>query len=40
VLVIPDPDYPKFHIYAEAPSDSEAEDLAGHYARIVEVLQD
>lgn len=40
VLVLPDPDHPVFHIYAESGSDSQAEDLAGKYARIVEGLQD
>jgi mannose-1-phosphate guanylyltransferase / phosphomannomutase len=39
VLVLPDPDYPRFHIHAEARSDSEARDLADRYARIVEGLQ-
>jgi mannose-1-phosphate guanylyltransferase/phosphomannomutase len=40
VLILPDPDYPRFHVYAEASSDAEAEDLAGRYVRIVEGLQD
>jgi mannose-1-phosphate guanylyltransferase/phosphomannomutase len=40
VLVLPDPDYPRFHVYAEAPSDSEAEDLTDRYVRIVRGLQD
>jgi mannose-1-phosphate guanylyltransferase/phosphomannomutase len=40
VLVLPDPDYPKFRIYAEAGSESEAQDLANRYARIVEGLQE
>jgi mannose-1-phosphate guanylyltransferase/phosphomannomutase len=40
VLVLPDPDYAKFHVYAEARTGSEADDLAGRYVRIVEGLQD
>jgi mannose-1-phosphate guanylyltransferase/phosphomannomutase len=40
VLVLPDPDYPRFHIYAEAQTDSEAEDLADRYVRIVKGLQE
>jgi len=40
VLVLPDPDYPKFHIYAEGASEAEAQDLAERYSRIVEGLQD
>jgi mannose-1-phosphate guanylyltransferase/phosphomannomutase len=40
VLVLPDPDFPRFHIYAEARSDSEARALADRYVRIVEGLQD
>jgi mannose-1-phosphate guanylyltransferase/phosphomannomutase len=39
VLVLPDPDYPKFHIYAEARSETEARDLAERYVRIVQGLQ-
>jgi mannose-1-phosphate guanylyltransferase/phosphomannomutase len=39
VLVLPDPDYPKFHIYAEARSETEALDLAERYVRIVQGLQ-
>lgn len=39
VLVLPDPDYPKFHIYAEARSASEVRDLADRYVRIVEGFQ-
>jgi mannose-1-phosphate guanylyltransferase / phosphomannomutase len=39
VLVLPDPDYPRFHIYAEARSEHEARDVADRYARIVEGLQ-
>ena len=40
VLVLPDPDYPKFRVFAEAGSESEAQDLANRYARIVEGLQE
>jgi mannose-1-phosphate guanylyltransferase/phosphomannomutase len=40
VLVLPDPDYPKFHIHAEAPSETEVQELADRYARIVEGLQE
>jgi phosphomannomutase len=40
VLVLPDPDFPKFHIYTEAPSKSEAQGLADHYVEIIQELQD
>jgi mannose-1-phosphate guanylyltransferase/phosphomannomutase len=40
VLVLPDPDYPRFHVYAEARTDKEAKDLVERYQRIVEGLQD
>ncbi|MGD8792831.1 MAG: mannose-1-phosphate guanyltransferase, partial [Anaerolineae bacterium] len=40
VLILPDPDYPKFHVYAQARSDADAQDLAGRYVRIVEGLQE
>jgi mannose-1-phosphate guanylyltransferase/phosphomannomutase len=40
VLILPDPDYPKFHVYAEARSDNEARDLVDRYVRIVEGLQE
>jgi mannose-1-phosphate guanylyltransferase/phosphomannomutase len=40
VLVLPDPDYPKFHVYAEARTDGEARELVDRYVRIVEGLQD
>jgi mannose-1-phosphate guanylyltransferase/phosphomannomutase len=39
VLVLPDPDRPIFHIYAEGTSASSAEALAAKYVRIVESLQ-
>jgi mannose-1-phosphate guanylyltransferase/phosphomannomutase len=39
-LVLPDPDYARFHIYAEARTESEAQDLADRYLRIVEGLQE
>ncbi len=40
VLILPDPDYPRFHIYAEAPNEIEAQELADRYVRIVEGLQE
>ncbi len=40
VLILPDPDYPKCHIYAEARTDAEAQELVGRYTRIVEGLQE
>jgi mannose-1-phosphate guanylyltransferase/phosphomannomutase len=40
VLVLPDPDFARFHIYSEARTESEAQDLADRYVRIVEGLQD
>ena len=40
VLILPDPDYPKFHVYAEARTDNEARDLVDRYVRIVEGLQE
>jgi mannose-1-phosphate guanylyltransferase / phosphomannomutase len=39
VLVLPDPDFPKLHIYTEASSKSEAQDLADQYVNIVQELQ-
>lgn len=39
VLVLPDPDQPLFHIYAEAASDEQAEGLVSRYQRIVEGFQ-
>ena len=40
VLILPDPDYPKFHIYSEARTDAEAQELVDRYIRIVEGLQE
>jgi mannose-1-phosphate guanylyltransferase/phosphomannomutase len=40
VLVLPDPDFPRFHIYAEAQTDGQAQELTDRYARIVEGLQE
>lgn len=40
VLILPDPDYPKFHIHAEAGTDAETEALAERYVRIVEGLRE
>ena len=39
VLILPDPDYPRFHVHAEARTDREAKDLVDRYVRIVEGLQ-
>ncbi len=39
VLILPDPDFARFHIYTEARSESEAQELAERYARIVKELQ-
>lgn len=38
-LILPDPDFPKFHIYAEAQTSSEAKDLVDRYVGIVEELR-
>ncbi|NIV39139.1 MAG: hypothetical protein GWN58_59900 [Anaerolineae bacterium] len=40
VLVLPDPDFAKFHIYSEARTEGEAQELADRYVRIVQGLQD
>jgi mannose-1-phosphate guanylyltransferase/phosphomannomutase len=40
VLVLPDPDFPSFHVYTEARTEREALDLADRYVRIVEGLQE
>jgi mannose-1-phosphate guanylyltransferase/phosphomannomutase len=40
VLVLPDPDYPRFHIHAEAQTEAEAGELVERYQRIVEGLQE
>jgi len=40
VLVLPDPDHPEYHIYAESVSGVQAEDLTSKFVRIVEGLQD
>jgi mannose-1-phosphate guanylyltransferase/phosphomannomutase len=40
VLILPDPDYPKFHVHAEARTDAEAQELVDRYIRIVEGLQE
>jgi mannose-1-phosphate guanylyltransferase/phosphomannomutase len=40
VLILPDPDYPKFHVYAEGKSDAEADGLVERYVRIVRGLQE
>ena len=38
-IVLPDPDRPLFHVYAEGESDAVARELAERYARIVESLK-
>jgi mannose-1-phosphate guanylyltransferase/phosphomannomutase len=40
VLILPDPDYPRFHVHAEARTDREASDLVNRYVRIVEGLRE
>ena len=40
VLILPDPDYPRFHVHAEAQTDNEARELVDRYVRIVEGLQE
>jgi len=40
VLILPDPDFPKFHVYAESRSDGEAQDLVDRYVRVVEGLRE
>jgi mannose-1-phosphate guanylyltransferase/phosphomannomutase len=39
VLVLPDADRPVFHVFAEAPSHEQAQNLLDRYQRIVEGLQ-
>lgn len=39
VLILPDADEPVFHIYAEAGSQRQADNLADKYARVVEGLR-
>jgi mannose-1-phosphate guanylyltransferase/phosphomannomutase len=39
VLVLPDPDRPLFHVYAEGESELVARELAQRYARIIEGLR-
>ncbi len=39
VLIQPDPDFPRFHVYAEGRSAAEAKELGDRYVRIVEGLQ-
>jgi mannose-1-phosphate guanylyltransferase/phosphomannomutase len=38
-LILPDPDQPVFHVYAESNSAEQAEALADEYARLAEELQ-
>ncbi|HID65078.1 MAG TPA: nucleotidyl transferase, partial [Anaerolineae bacterium] len=38
-LILPDPDQPVFHVYAESDSVEQAEALADEYTRLVEELQ-
>jgi mannose-1-phosphate guanylyltransferase/phosphomannomutase len=40
VLVLPDPDQPLFHIFAESTSEADAAALADKYQRIIEGLRD
>jgi len=40
VLVLPDADNPLFHVFAQAPTDEQAEGLVQRYRRIVESFQD
>ena len=40
VLILPDPDRPIFHVYAESISQDRVEGLADEYTRIVEELRD
>lgn len=40
VLVLPDPDNPRFYLYAEAPNEKLAQDLADKYHRVVQSLQE
>lgn len=39
VLILPDPDRPVFHVYAESHTQVQAESLADRYAQMVEDLQ-
>jgi mannose-1-phosphate guanylyltransferase/phosphomannomutase len=38
-VVLPDPDKPLFHVYAEAGSAGAAEALAGRYVELVKRLE-
>jgi mannose-1-phosphate guanylyltransferase/phosphomannomutase len=40
VLILPDPDFPRFHVYAEAGTDGQAQGVADRYVRIVEGLRE
>jgi mannose-1-phosphate guanylyltransferase/phosphomannomutase len=40
VLILPDPDAPLFHIYAESNSTNDAREIVGKYERIVAGLQE
>jgi mannose-1-phosphate guanylyltransferase/phosphomannomutase len=40
VLVLPDPDFPKLHVYTEAASKSRAQEVADEYIDIVEEMKD
>ena len=39
-LILPDPDLPVFHVYAESNSTEQAEALADEYARLVGEFQE
>jgi len=40
VLILPDPDKPLFHVYAESGTEAQAQSLVDRYARVVEGLQE
>jgi mannose-1-phosphate guanylyltransferase/phosphomannomutase len=40
VLILPDPDFPRFHVYAEAQAEGEVQELVERYVRIVEGLRE
>jgi mannose-1-phosphate guanylyltransferase/phosphomannomutase len=39
-VVLPDPDKPVFHVYAESESSEAAQDLAGRYVELVKRLEE
>lgn len=40
VLLIPDKEFPQFHVYAEAESETRAEEIRQHYERLVVAWRD